>query len=280
MGVDPMSRAVSALGASLFLAVALAGRPAAVGADAQFLGIAVAQSISRDPEGDVVLTRILHTDVVSAFPHQESISVYTRWSGSGTHDIGISIWNMDTEETVAQAEDEVDFSPDAVTSFIKVFPRATFPAVGTYAVEVTVDGDLAAEYSLYMNVNDSFPDTPELVLSVPARGSAMDAAGNVSVEGIPDILSFSRFPAKESFRLVTLWFSGEGRHVQRVEILDPTGVPIARSPRQEVKADYGKQELMTDSFRDVQLTVRGIYTVVVYLDGEDVFEYPLPVGAN
>jgi len=274
-----MPRAVSALSVSLFCVMALAAVPRAV-ADAQFLGIAVARSISHDAEGDVVLTGIHHSAVVAAFPHQESVSIYTRWSGSGTHQIGISIWNMDTEETVSEAEDDVDFSPAAVTSFIKVFPHATFPAVGTYAVEVTLDGDLAAEYSLYVNVNDSYPDTPELVLSVPARDGTMDGAGNVSVEGIPDIFSFPRFPARETFELVTLWFSGEGSHVQRVEILDPTGVPIARSSRQEVKADYGKLELLTDSFRNVPLNVRGIYTVVVYLDGEDVFEYPLPVRIN
>ncbi|HTP59645.1 MAG TPA: hypothetical protein VMM82_12055 [Spirochaetia bacterium] len=272
-----MPQAISALSVSLFLVLALAPR---VAADAQFLGIAVAQSAGHDADGYVVLTGIHHSAEVSTFPHQESISVYTRWSGSGTHQVGISIWNMDTEETVAEAEEDVDFSPTAVTSFIKVFPHATFPGVGTYAVEVTLDGDLAAEYSLYVNVNDSYPDTPELVLSVPARDGAVDGAGNVSVEGIPDIFSFPRFPARESFELVTLWFSGEGSHVQRMEILDPTGVPIARSSRQEIKADYGKLELLTDSFSNVQLNARGVYTVVVYLDGEDVFEYPLPVKVN
>ena len=37
------------------------------------------------------------------FPTKEAVCVYTRWSGSGTHQIGISIWNMDTEETVSEA---------------------------------------------------------------------------------------------------------------------------------------------------------------------------------
>ena len=270
-----MPRAARALSVS-FLALALAGAPATAAADAQFLGVAVAQAVTRDAAGNIALSGIHHTILVSSFPHQESVCVYTRWSGSGTHDIGISIWNMDTEETVSETDQEVDFSAGAVTSFVRIFPHATFPTGGTYAVEVTLDGDLAAEYSLYFNVDDTYPDTPELVLSVPARNATVDRTGSASVQGIPDTFPIPHFPARDSFELVTLWFSGEGEHEQRVEILDPTGVPIARSPEREIKADYGKLVLQTDTFRNVPLAVSGTYTAVLYLDGEDIFEYPLP----
>ncbi|MGO9410070.1 MAG: DUF6941 family protein [Spirochaetia bacterium] len=283
-----MLRAGPALTVSLLCAAALACVSASAAADdvlgdsgdAQFLGLVVANAVSHDAAGKTALIGIHHTSLVNVFPHQEDVCVYTRWSGSGSHDIGISIWNMDSDETVAEAAQEVEFSPTAVTTFVQVFPHARFPAGGTYAVEVTLDGDLAAEYSLFFNVDDSYPDTPELVLSVPAEGGTLDKAGDASVAGIPDMLAARKFPAQESFDLVTLWFSGEGSHRQRVEILDPTGVPIASSPSREIKADYGKLELLTDSFHNVPLPVRGTYTVVLYLDGEDVFEYPLPVRAN
>jgi len=257
--------------------VALAGISARAAADAEFLGLAVAHSVTHDSKGNIVLSGIHQSSSVSSFPHREDVCVYSRWSGSGPHEIGISLWNMDTEDTVAEGTQEIDFTPDSVTSYIRVFPGAMFPASGTYAVEVTLDGDIAAEYSLFLNVDDSYPDTPELVLSVPADGGKLDGLGDASVSGIPDIFSFPRFPARNSFELVTLWFSGEGSHQQRVEILDPTGVPIAASATQKIQADYGKLQLLTDTFRDVPLKVRGTYTAVLYLDGEDVFEYPLPV---
>jgi len=246
-------------------------------AGAQFLGLAVARSVSHDAAGKTVLIGIQHSFLVDAFPHEESIFVYTRWSGSGPHDIGVSIWNMDTEDTVAEAAAKVEFSDNGVTTFVQRFPHASFSERGTYTVEVTLDGDLAAEYSLFVNIYNSYPDMPELILSVPAERGSLDGAGDASVSGIPDSISLHQFPAHDSFDLVTLWFSGEGSHEQRIEILDPTGVPIAASPSREIAADYGKLEMLTDSFRDVPLQVRGIYTVVLYLDGDDVFEYPLPV---
>ena len=61
-------------------------------------------------------------------------------------------------------------------------------------MEVTLDGDLAAEYSLFVNADDSYPDTPELVLSVPAEKAGLDRAGNASVSGISDTFSFRDSP--------------------------------------------------------------------------------------
>ncbi len=264
----------------LIAAFTLAGVSARAAADAQFLGLAVAHSVDRDAEGNLVLDGIHHVSQVTNFPHEESVFVYTRWTGSGPHQIGVSIWNLDTDETVSDAMKEIDFSPDSITTFVQAFPHATFPEGGTYAVEVTLDGDLAAEYSLFVNVDDSYPDAPELVLCVPAARGSLDRVGNAFVSGISDTFSFHRFPARDSFELVTLWFSGEGNHQQRVEILDPTGVPIAASATQEIRADYGKLRVLTDTFRDMPLPVRGTYTVVLYLDGEDVYEYPLPVNRN
>lgn len=265
-------------GRSILLVLLLAGAPPACLAEAGFLGLAVAQAVSHDADGRISLGGIHHRSTVSSFPYRDDICVYTRWSGSGTHDIGISIWNLNTEQTVSDAESDVAFTPGAVTTFVQSFPHATFPEGGTYAVEVTLDGDLAAEYSLFFNAGDLYPDSPELVLSVPAERGSLDSAGNAFVGGIPDGFSFPHFPARGSIELVTLWFSGEGSHEQRMEILDPTGVPIAASAPQQIHSGYGEMNLLTDSFPDLSLKVRGTYTAVLYLDGEDVFEYPLPVA--
>lgn len=266
--------------AAMILAVAagtLAPAPAGAQTDAAFLGLAVVDSVGRDAHGDLVLHGIRHVARAAAFPWTENLSVYTRWGGSGEHDIGISVWNIDTDETVCEKEETVRFSDGGVTSYAHTFLNAKFPRSGTYDVETTLDGDLAAEYSLFVGVDDSFPDTLELVLSVPARSGALDRADAASVSGIPEGFTFDGFPALTTFALVTLWFSGAAGHVQSMEILDPTGVPIATSQQRSIPADAGKITLVTESFPDVPLPVRGTYTAVLYLDGEEVFEYPLPV---
>ena len=254
-----------------------AARSADAQPDAVFLGLAVADAIGHDRNGALVLTGIHHVSHASTFPHTESLSVYTRWGGTGVHDIGISIWNSDTDRTVCETEQTVTFSDRGSTVFVWTFPDTIFPREGTYDVEATLDGDIAADYSLFENSDDSYPDTPELVLSVPAEKAGLDGAGSASVSGISETFSFRGFPAQNTFDLVTLWFSGERGHEQHMEILDPTGVPIAASPSQSIPAGPGRMSLMTDSFRDVPLAVRGTYTAVLYLDGEDVFEYPLSI---
>lgn len=266
--------------AGMILVVAggtLAPAPAGAQPDAVFLGLAVVDSIGRDARGDLVLTGIRHVSRAAAFPHTENLSIYTRWGGSGEHDIGISVWNMDTDETVCEEEETVRFADGGITSYAHTFINATFPRGGTYDVETTLDGDLAAEYSLFVGADDSYPDTPELVLSVPARSGALDHPDAASVSGIPEGFTFNSFPALTTFALVTLWFSGASGHLQSMEILDPTGVPIATSPPRPIPSHTGKISVVTESFPDVSLTVRGTYTAVLYLDGEDVFEYPLPV---
>ena len=256
---------------------ALSARPAGAQEEAVFLGMVVADSVTHESNGALVLTGIHQVTRVKSFPHTENLSVYTRWGGSGAHDIGISIWNSDTDETVAETEQTVTFSDTGATTFIWAFPATVFPHGGTYDVEATLDGDIAADYTLFENGGDSYPDTPELILSVPAEKAALDRTGSASVSGIPDAYSFPGFPAQNTFDLVTLWFSGDSGHQQHMEILDPTGVPIAASPPESIPAGPGRMSLMTDSFRDVPLAVRGTYTAVLYLDGEDVLEYPLSV---
>ena len=270
----PLSRAgmILIFAAGTFTPALAGARP-----DAALLGLAVVDSVGRDLHGDLVLNGIRHVSRTAAFPYTENLSVYTRWGGSGEHDIGISVWNMDTDETVCEVEETVRFSDAGITSYAHTFVNAKFPRGGTYDVETTLDGDLAAEYSLFVGADDSFPDTPELVLSVPARSGALDQADAVSVSGIPEGFTFNGFPALTSFALVTLWFSGAAGHVQSMEILDPSGVPVATSKPRPIPADTGKMVMVTESFPSVPLPVRGTYTAVLYLDGEDVFEYPLPV---
>jgi hypothetical protein len=174
----------------------------------------------------------------------------------------------------------VDFGNDPVTYYTHNFAGTKFPEAGTYAVEVTLDGDMAAEYAFYVNVKDQFPPDPELVLSVPAQGGSVDRSGSAAVSGIFEYFTFKSFPATDTFAIVTLWFSGTGDHDNSVRILGPSGETIATSRSQILNAGYGEMREITSPFKEIAFPAAGTYTAVLFLDGKKVFEYPLEIIQN
>ena len=173
--------------------------------------------------------------------------------------------------------DDVDFGNDPITYYTHDFAGTKFPEPGTYAVEVTLDGDMAAEYAFYVNVKDQFPADPELVLSVPARAGSVDQGGSAAVSGIFEYFTFKSFPATDTFAIVTLWFSGSGSHDNSVRIVGPSGETIATSSSQILSTSYGEMSEVTSSFKEVAFPSAGTYTAVLLLDGRTVFEYPLEI---
>jgi len=250
---------------------------AQAGADARFLGLALASGIGEDKDGLTVLTGIRHTIWSDTLPVLRDLQIYTRWAGTGSHTIGVSIWNSDTQETLAETTDDVDFGDDPVTYYTHDFAGTRFTEAGTYAVEVTLDGDMAAEYALYVNVKDQFPSDPELVLSVPARSGSLDGSGAAAISGIFEYFTFKSFPATDTFAIVTLWFSGTGNHDNAIRILGPSGETIATSKPQILRAGYGEMSEVTSPFREIAFPAAGTYTAVLLLDGRKVFEYPLAI---
>jgi hypothetical protein len=250
---------------------------AQTGTDARFLGLALASGIGEDRDGLTVLTGIRHAIWSNTLPVSQDLQIYTRWAGTGTHTIGVSIWNSDTQETLAETSEDVDFGSDPITYYTHDFADTRFPEAGTYAVEVTLDGDMAAEYAFYVNVKDQFPPDPELVLSVPAEAGSVDQRGSAVVSGIFEYFTFKSFPATDTFAIVTLWFSGSGSHDNTVWIVGPTGKTIATSGTQVLNAGYGAMSEVTASFKEVAFPAAGTYTAVLFLDGKRVFEYPLEI---
>ena len=173
----------------------------------------------------------------------EDLQLYTRWSGTGSHTIGVSIIDKSTGNSIAESSDELDFGSDPVTYFTHDFSGTTFPSDGVYAIQVTLDGGNAAAYAFYVNADDQMPDTPAFVLSVPAESGSVDERGNADVTDIFEYFTFSSLPATDSFSIVTIWFSGEGQYDHRVQILDPSGKSLAestplgafRAPRPDVR---------------------------------------------
>jgi hypothetical protein len=261
----------------LLLAVPLSAQ---AGTDARFLGLALADRIGADKDGLTVLDGIRHAIWADTLPARRDLQIYTRWAGTGSHTIGVSIWNSDTQETLTETSDDVDFGNDPVTFYTHDFSGTKFPVAGTYAVEVTLDGDMAAEYAFYVNVKDQFPPDPELVLSVPARSGSVGADGSAGVSGIFEYFTFKSFPATDTFAIVTLWFSGSGRHDNSVRILGPSGETIATSRTAILNAGYGEMSEVTSPFKEIAFPSAGTYTAVLLLDGRKVFEYPLEIIQN
>ena len=251
----------------------------APGADdeAQFLGMAVATDISQNTDGLLVVTGIHHAIHADSLPATENLHVYTRWTGKGTHQIGVSLWNTDTEVTIAETSEEVDFGADPTTYCTFDLLGTRFREPGAYAVEVTLDGDTAAEYEVFVNESGQFPQSPQLALSVPAESGSVNDAGDASVTGIFEYFAFSQFPMTDSFAIVTVWFSGSGNYEHYTRILDPKGATIAISRAQRLPAFAGHMSVVIDTFENVGFIEPGTYTAVIYLDGEEVVEYPLSV---
>ena len=56
---------------------------AQAGADARFLGLALASGIGEDKDGLTVLTGIRHAIWSDTLPVRQDLQIYTRWAGTG-----------------------------------------------------------------------------------------------------------------------------------------------------------------------------------------------------
>jgi len=234
--------------------------------------------ISQDGDGLTVLEGVHNAVWSDTMPVTEDLQMYTRWSGTGTHTIGVAVVEKATGDTVAEKTDELDFGQDPVTYYTHDFTGTEFPADGVYAIEVTLDGASVASYAFYVNVDDQLPESPAFVLSVPAESGTVDDAGSATVSGIFEYFTFEKFPDTDTFTVVTLWFSGDGEFDHSVRILDPEGKEIAESPRSAFSAYYGEMSVAQDTFPSVAFPSPGVYTAVVYLEGEKVFSFPLVIA--
>jgi hypothetical protein len=267
----------------ILLATALGGAPKAIVPDTSescngsFLGMAVAANVGEDDNGLRVLKGIHHTLRANTLPASEDVQVYTRWTGTGSHTIGVSFLDPDTDESLAKDSIDVDFGKNSVTSCTHDFTDLSFPASGTYAVEVTLDGACAAEFAFYVNVDGMYPAQPEFVLSVPAETGSVNGKGEASISGIFEHFAFDSFPATESFSIVSLWFSGKGSYDYSVRIVDPQGKTLASSPGGPLKAAYGEMSEATATFHNLRFPAAGMYSATVSLNGQQVFDFPLEI---
>jgi hypothetical protein len=268
-------RRAAVIAALVLLVASGAGAQDAQGAT--FLGMAVATGVSTDTNGLTVLDGVHYAVRTRSLPVTENLQMYTRWSGTGSHAIGVSIVDTATGNSIAETTDDLDFGADPVTYFTHDFSETTFPTDGAYAIVVTLDGVKAASYAFYVNAEDQMGERPAFVLSVPAESGAVDSGGRANVQGIFEYFTFSSLPATDSFSIITVWFSGDGKYDHRVLILDPEGKELAESHRSTLSAQRGRMTVSTDVFSGIAFPSFGVYNAVVFLRGERVFAFPLVV---
>ena len=260
--------------AALFLAATLspaAGRTA-------FLGSAVVEDIGEDDDGLTVLSGIHASLWADEFPFEVDLYVYTRWVGDGVHTVTIYLTDESTREVVAEVEDELDFYGDTVTYLAHDFAGTVFPEAGVYSLAVSLDGEVVSESPYYVAADDEADETPRLVLAVPASDAYADGDGWCEVEGVFEYFSFDKLPARDSFMIASLYFSGdEEEHTHAVRILDPSGALVAGPVRRAISFPFAGMQVVTDTFPSLQFRTAGSYAAIVSLDGKDLARFPLVV---
>jgi hypothetical protein len=246
-------------------------------AGAAFLGMAVGTGIIEDAQGLTDIQGIHYAIRTDRLPVTRDLQVYTRWTGSGAHTVAVDIRQASTGTSLRGTTDNLDFGSDRVTWFEHDFTDTTFPAAGTYLVQVTLDGRSVATYALYVNAADQLTERPAFVLSVPAERGWVDGSGNANVAGIFEYFSFAEFPATESFRVVTVWFSGDGGYDHSVRISDASGATVAQSQHALMSARGGRMTVSEDVFHSIAFPSAGLYTATVFLNGYAVTSFPLVI---
>lgn len=265
------------LPAALLLAACLCA-PCTAAARTSFLGAAVVEDIDEDDDGLTVLGGVHASLSADEFPCEVDLNVYTRWVGEGTHTVTVFITDANTREVIAESEDELDFEGSGVSWLAHDLAGTVFPWPGVYSVAVSLDGEVVSESAYYVEADDRAAGAPQLLLSVPASDAYVDDTGWCEVSGVFEYFSFEKLPARDSFLIASLYFSGDGReHVHAVRILDPSGALVAGPVKTSVRFPVASLRAVTDTFPNLQFRTAGSYAAIVSLDGRDLARFPLVV---
>jgi hypothetical protein len=250
---------------------------ASLSAQAELLGVAVTGGVGDDQDGLTLLSDVHSAIVEPELPANNSFTVYTRWRGSGTHDVEVQIVNSDTEGVVAEQDDQIELSAGNPVIFdTHDFTDTSFEEPGEYSVDVWLDGRLVEQAPLYVNSEDTYPSRPELMLSVPAVDGYLRDSGEADITGVFEYFTFKKLPDTDDFSIVTAWFSGDGKnHAESVRIRDPKGAVIASSRSLSFAAESGQVAVVSCPFQKLAFTSEGAYTVELYLDGALARSYPI-----
>jgi len=248
------------------------------------IGLAVAEDVTKDENGLIVIDGIFSITSFKKFPGVDNFKVYTRWTGSGKHTVKAQVVDAD-DNLISDSEDvELNFAKDYSTYYqIFDFNNIVFSKPGIYWVEALLDGKVEFSIPLFIQLEtedlvfEDAPEKPVLIFSVPAVSVTEKDNGLQVVSGVFEYFMFKRFPSAYDFIIANTWYSGSGKVSQYIELLDPDNNTIYKSEPQQFDASPRWIATIYDELEDIIFPKPGIYVVRVYLDDKAIFNYPILV---
>jgi hypothetical protein len=248
------------------------------------IGLAVAEDVTKDENGLIVIDGIFSITSFKKFPGVDNFKVYTRWTGSGKHTVKAQVVDAD-DNLISDSEDvELNFAKDYSTYYqIFDFNNIVFSKPGIYWVEALLDGKVEFSIPLFIQLEtedlvfEDAPEKPVLIFSVPAVSVTEKDNGLQVVSGVFEYFMFKRFPSAYDFIIANTWYSGSGKVSQYIELLDPDNNTIYKSEPQQFDASPRWIATIYDELEDIIFPKPGIYLVRVYLDDKVIFNYPILV---
>ncbi len=247
-------------------------------------GLVIAEDITKDEDGLVVLSGIFSITRFKKFPGVDDFKVYSRWIGSGKHVIKVQV--LDESDNVIMDSDDVDleFESDNSTYYQYFdFKNIVFTKPGIYWIQALLDGEVVNEIPVFVELEgkelefEEAPEYPALILSAPAGNVTEKENGLKVVSGVFEYFIAKRFPFAYDFIIANIWYSGDGEYSQYIELLNPDGKIIYKSEPQNFEHGPKTVSVVYDQLEDIIFEKAGAYTVKVYLNDELIFDYPILV---
>jgi len=247
-------------------------------------GLVVAEDITRDEDGLIIIDGLFSISTFEKFPAVDDFKIYTRWIGSGKQIIKVQI--LDEEDNIIMDSDSVvlEFDKDYSTYYQYFnFDNIVFTKPGIYKVQAMIDNKVAREIPLFVEASEEelefkdAPKLPSLILSCLADSVTGKENNLQIILGVFEYFISKRFPFAYDFIVANVWHSGDGEYSQYIELIDPDGKVIYSSEPQSFVQGPKTVNVLYDKLEDIIFFKAGTYRVRVYLDYKVVSDYPVLV---
>ncbi len=251
----------------------------------KLIGLTISENIDQDEYGLTIIDGIFSIINFEEIPNTDSFPVYSRWVGTGSHNIEINLLTPEKDKVLAQLTDKLDLiEENEVIYTFDYFEDAPFEKAGVYWVQAKADGQVEKEIPLFVTEADSdipnlesLDKTPILLFSVPSLDVYENDNGLVTVSGVFEYYQTRDLPFTDTFTIATSWLSGNGNFTQHVEILSPDGNTLVSTEPQLLTAEYASVTVLTDYIRNLSFEKAGDYLVKIYLDDKEVGNFVIKV---
>lgn len=234
-------------------------------------GLVPVRSISEDEDGLIVLEGLLPGfKPLEQLPAVLDFQVYSRWSGSGEHEVFLQLVAPDGETVLQEAGDRLALSSGECAYLVEDFRNTVFSVEGMHGINAWVDGELVASFPFPVgDVGEREMPDPVFMLSAPAGKAYIGGDGLWVVSGIFEYFAFERFPSADDFIVVNVWSAGARPARQITRLLSPPGKVLATRSGQ-VPAGPGRIAVVVAEFENFIFRQPGWHGLTVSV-GEDLY---------